>query len=185
MSTDIIAIEQMIEEFKRLIQTGLESIAKASVVYVKAIDENPHNHKRFADSCPLVPASAWSGFEAVGRGWLDYRLLLNGGTANKIMRKLPRSQQTSALDNGVELLLDDGDNLIVKVENLTPKQAKQVFAKDHIRSLGEQRAYIESQHAPTPKEYRPSYTIKRGVLHINAATTLTRKEVTRILMEMD
>lgn len=183
--TEIIAIEKMIEEFKSLIQTGLESIAKASAVYVKAIDDNPNNHQRFADACPLVPASAWSGFEAVGRGWLDYRLLLNGGTANKIMRKLPRSQQTAALDNGVELLLGDGDTLMVKVENLTPKQAKQVFASDHVRSLGEQRAYIESLHAPQPKVYKPSYTIKRGVLHINAATKLTRKEITRILMEME
>ena len=185
MSTEVIAIEKMIEEFKTLIQAGLESIAKASAVYVKAIDENPKNHMRFAESCPLVPASAWSGFEAVGRGWLDYRLLLNGGTANKIMRKLPRSQQTSALDDGVELLIKDGDTLRVQVESLTPKQAKQVFARDHIRSLGEQRAYLESLYAPTPKEYRPSYTIERGVLHINAATKLTRKEVTRILMEME
>jgi len=187
MTTEVVSVEALIEEFKNLVTIGLESIARAAELYVKAIDENPKNHERFATACQHVPASAWSGFEAVGRGWLDYRLLLNGGTATKILRKLPRSQQTAALDNGVEMLINgsEGDTLVVKVENLTPKQAKQVFAKDHVRSKGEQRAYLESQFAPPAKEYRASYEIRRGVLHINAATKLTRKEITRILMEME
>ena len=152
---------------------------------MRAIDENPNNHARFAESCPTVPASAWSGFEAVGRGWMDFRLLLNGGTATRTLRKLPRSQQTAALDNGVELLVNAGETLLVKVEDLSPKQAKQAFAGDHVRSLGEQRAYLENQYDPPSKEYRPSYEIRRGILHINAATRMTRKDVARILLEME
>jgi hypothetical protein len=183
--TEVVSVEDMIAEFRTLFNQGLENIAKAAVIYVKAIDENPNNHARFASNCPTIPASAWSGFEAVGRGWLDYRLLLTGGSASKALRRLPRSQQSTALDQGVEVLVGSGETLLVRVENLTTVQAKQVFAGDHIRSLGEQRAWLEAQHAPESKEYKAAYIIRKDVLHINAATTLTRKELTRILMEME
>jgi hypothetical protein len=188
MSTEVATIDTQIEEFKALFNQGLENIAKAAAVYVNAIDENPNNHERFMHDCPQIPASAWSGFEAVGRGWMDYRLLLNGSATTRTLRKLPRSQQQTALDEGVEVLLrGDGEKetLIVKVENLEPAQRKQVFAKDHIRTLGEQRAWLENQYAPPAKEYRAAYEIRRGVLHINAATQMTRKEVARILLEME
>jgi hypothetical protein len=178
-------VNHLVDEFKELFHQGLENIAKAAAIYVKAIDENPNNHAVFAHKCPNIPMSAWAGFEAVGRGWLDYRLLLIGGSTTKSIRKLPLSQQKLALDSGDEVLVSNGESLIVKVESLTPSQAKQVFAGDHIRSLGEQRAYVESRHSPDAKDYKLAYTIRKDVLHINAATTLTRKELTRILMEME
>lgn len=177
-------IDSAIEKFKSLVERGLKNIEDASKIYVQCLDEDPASAETFRSRCSMIPESAWSGFEAVGRGWYDYRLLLNGGPACRMLRRLPRSQQTSALDDGVEVLVQGGDILKVKVENLSPTQAKQVFAKDHIRSLGAQRAFIEEQVAPKSKEYKPTYTVRGNVLHVNAASKFTRQEITRILMEM-
>ena len=47
----------------------------------------------------------------------------------------------------VPLLLADGSTIMVDVRNLTPDQAQQVFAADHIRSAGEQRAFYEDKKA--------------------------------------
>jgi len=176
---------QQIEAFKALFADGIRKIVEASAIYVEAIDHDPEAAELFAKACPNVPSGAWIGFEAVGRNWMDYRLLLSGGTVTKIMRRLPKSQQTKALDEGVELLVGNGEHLNTQVQNLTPKQARQVFADDHIRDLAQQRAYIESCRPNQSTEYKPSYNVVRGVLHINTPTTITRKELTRILMEMN
>jgi len=56
-------------------------------------------------------------------------------------------QESFANDEPVELMVGNGDTLMVQPSKMTGKQLKQVYARDHIRDLGEQRAWLESRRA--------------------------------------
>jgi hypothetical protein len=65
---------------------------------------------------------------------------------------------------------DEGHSTLkVAIANLTPLQCKQVFAKDAIRSLPAQRAYIESQ--------KTDNEIKNRVLNDEAIWKVTGRKV--------
>ena len=174
-----------IKAFRDAMTEGRDAVARAAQIYVEALDEDPAAHSAFVQGCPGIPASAWSGFEAVGRGWLDKRLLWSEGTQYTAIRRLSRSTQERVLDNGVPILSKDGTELLVRAENMTRQLSSQAFAGDHVRTLGEQRAWQES--LPTVKPPRPegpAYEVKRGKCYILRPTTLTLGDMARAMQEM-
>lgn len=179
--------KRAIDQFRELFATGIEKIHDAAKVYVEAIDADEEAANEFKAAFPGIPHGAWAGFEAVGRGWLDRRLLWGGGNAAGALKRLPLSQQSKSLDRGVEVLAADGSALLVKVEDMTNAQIKQAFASDHLRNLSEQRAWLESkrQKDTEPPSVEMPYEVRKGRLVVNEPTTFTRQDIARILWEIE
>jgi len=179
------------DEFRKHFTAGIEGIVKASEAYVAAIDDNPRYGDEFRDEfADWVPHSAWSQFEAVGRKWLHPKLIMGGmsdRTKSGIVKKLPYSIQERVFDRErFDLLTHDGDTLQVDMIEATASQAKQLCAGNRIRTLSEQKAWIESQRvaeAAPVSEVMP-YTIRDGKVAFRRGVTLTRTELKRLLQDM-
>jgi len=186
-----VTLEGYVKKFREAVERGVNAIEEAAQVYAAALDEHPAAASEFAARCPGIPATAWAGFEAVGRGWVDKRLLWGGGAAQRALKYLPISMQRQALDGGVELLIGSGESLIVNVDNLTADQCRQVFAKDRIRDLGAQRAWVESRNPPasiTPRPAAPFEIVGNGsrrCVRINEPCELQKKDLARLLMDLE
>jgi len=191
MSEAPLATTTAIEEFRKAFNDGICNIVKASEIYVRAIDETPLNADRFRDEfADSIPASAWSGFEAVGRKWMHPKLLM-GGMANRkkstIVKKLPYSTQERIFNRErFSLLVSDGETLEVDVLEATPEQAEQLFNGSETRSIAAQKAWLEAKRVAESVEEPPPlpYTINGGKISFRRGVTLTRSDMKRLLVEM-
>lgn len=136
-------------DFKERIIAGVKSaeqaIQQTASIYLEAITKDPAFRDWIAEEVPEVSGGIWRTLELVGRGQLDARIAAGGCPYGNKLRRLPISEQRQVLDGTVPLLTTNGDTLQVRLEALMPKQADQVFAPGHVRSLAEQRAWIEDR----------------------------------------
>ena len=180
--------EKEIRKFRELLRIGISAMKEASQVYVKAIDRDPAAKQAFSEQLPEIPKAAWSSFEKVGRGQMHEKLLLFGGRVHNLLRTLPLSEQTDALENGIELLLHDGGVMRVMPEALTHSQVSQVFGDGAIRGLEAQRAWMESR-----REYRPAYcraprdgyTVEGTVLVVSEPMSFRLDDLKDIISRME
>ncbi len=178
-----------VAEFREAFSAGVESIVKASGIYVAAIDENTSNAATFQEAFgDIIPASAWGGFEAVGRKWMHPKLLLGGGGrySGKIKR-LPYSTQ-EAIFNGkrFDLMTKTGDTLKVDIRECTPEQVEQLVDGSSVRALSAQKAWLEAraiEPAPQDVEQLP-YVISGGKVIFRRGVSMTKRELNRIISEM-
>jgi len=178
-----------VAEFREAFALGIDNIVRASRIYVEAIDDNPKQADEFrAAFADTIPGTAWSGFEAVGRKWMHPKLLMGGGGkyASKIKRLPYSAQERIFSGERFELLTSTGDKIKVDVREVTPEQVEQLIDGTRIRTLAEQRAWLESRKgvvAAGPTEVLP-YTIEHGKVHFRRGTTLNRAELRRLLTEL-
>lgn len=177
-----------VEEFKQAFARGMESIVSASEIYVQAIDENPNMKDVFIAECAdFIPASAWSGFEAVGRKWLHPKLLMGGGGkyASKIKRLAYSDQEAVFSGKRFEMLTAEGQVLKVDIRQVEPDQADQLFDGTHIRTMAEQKAFIEARKSKPAEEVDVMpYVITDGKVSFRRGVALNKTEMRRILQEM-
>jgi hypothetical protein len=186
-----VTILSRIADFREALQNGINGIVKAAEIYVAAVDADPRDADRFREEfAEWVPASAWSQFEAVGRKWMHPRLLMGGVADRKkstLIKRLPYSTQERVFKRErFDLLISNGEKLKVDIMEATPEQAEQLCNGSTIRTLSEQKAWLESrvvQDKSEPAEVMP-YTISDGRAHFRKNTILTKQEVKRVLMEM-
>jgi hypothetical protein len=149
-------INDIVRKFANAFNQAEDSFRAAGKIYAEAIMEFGQTaRERLAAACPTIAPSTWRRLEALGNGSLDARLLTASSKGAASLRRLPAPIQTRALDEGVEVLIGNGESLRVQVDNLTPDQTRQVFAGDHIRDVSAQRAWLESN---APQIARPSAT---------------------------
>jgi len=181
-----------VELFAEAFQKGIQGIVEASSIYVAAIDSDSTAseafRERFAD---CIPASAWAGFEAVGRKWMHPKLLLGGMTDRKVaarVKKLPYSAQERVFNKErFDLLLLDGQKLKVSPLDCTPEQAEQLFDGPIIRDIPAQRAYLETitrQSKKIPDAEPLPYVISAGRITFRKGVSMSKAELKRIFEGM-
>lgn len=138
--------KQYIKNFRTALQSATENIYSASKIYVEAIDSDPDFKETFQEAFQeTIPTSAWIGFENVGRGVMHQKLLFGGGVNSQYIKKLGISDQDKILNGtSVKMLTSTGDTLMVDAREISKLQANQIFNGSAIRTITEQRAYIES-----------------------------------------
>lgn len=152
--------ESKIKQFGDLLSQIGAGIIAAGKLVVEIVEENPDGKRQLAERYPQISMSFLNQLEAVGRGQMHPKLALAANPGYVKLRKLPISEQVRYVEEPLELVVEkDGefDILLVKASDMTPDQAKQVFADDHVRSQGAQRAYLEDmkQKALTAKRAEP------------------------------
>lgn len=179
----------LVSELVTLIARGIECWQKAGEIVVRLIDDQNQTIEQIAESSEFLTEDIVSRFEQLGRKQLAPGLLIADYPAARCLVKLPYSEQERLLSGSVELLLDGGDTLNVSTKNLTPYQCRQVFDRKYIRTLSAQRAWLESEktksaQSPIPEIEYP-YSIRAGKILIPSACQLTRKDLKRMLNELE
>lgn len=117
------------------------------------------------------------------------QLLFTSSAGAAALRRLPLDIQEKHATEPVELLLANMETLCIDIHNLSPLQASQVFASDHVRSLAEQRAWLEDQatRKSVARVVKPDmpYRVVKTDLVIMEPCKLSRKQLMQLLSEMD
>jgi len=183
-----LTVADKICEFGKILYEGIEKMYEACKLYVEVLDADRTLQASFEEAYPGIPSAAWRRFEAVGRKRIHVKLVTTV-TCHQLER-CSYEEQEQYVENPVGVLLSNGDVLKVEIKNLTLQQSRQVFSKDHVRGIPEQRAYLESlktmEHINnTRKESSPiPYRVSRHRL-IVGGVSFSREDLFRILVEME
>jgi len=166
VTTKAVAVDRL-AEFRTALQAGIDGIVRASEIYVAALDEDPRNADTFrAKFAEWVPAAAWAQFEAVGRKWMHPRLLMGGVSdpkKSKCIKRLPYSTQERIFKRDrFQLLTADGDTLEVDLLEATASQAEQLCGDANMRTLAEQKAWLEARRTAIPKRSGGDHAVHRA-----------------------
>lgn len=183
--------DKEINEFAELVQQGIECWFKAGQIVTRAIDSDPEWASKVTARYPQLTAEIIFRFEQIGRRQMLPQLLVSDCPGYRALRRLPYSMQEAVMSRGVEVLTchnGDYDALMVEPINLTSNQCRQVFAANRIRSLAEQRALVESyelKNRPVKATAIQPYKVRNGRLIVNTPVEFSRKDLARILAEME
>ena len=176
-----------VELFLKYVDAGVEAWENAGRALVQLIDQNPGVIEKILERRPNIRRSTIRAFERIGRGTLLAEVEYSKHPGIKLLGRLGIAEQRKFLKEPVDVLIRKGSELITlkaKVENLLPKQRRQVFAGDHIRSVGEQRLYLESKDAePKSIDLDRPYRVRRGEVVITAPCRLTVQQLLVLLTE--
>jgi hypothetical protein len=193
MNTSVIANESLVHEFVSLINKGIECWSRAGEIVVKLIDDHGLSVSSIAGASQYLTDEMVGRFEQLGRKQIIPNLLISDFPAAKHLFRLPYSEQKRLIDGQVELLLitDQGpETLVVETENLTPSQCKQVFDRTALRSIGAQRAYLESKKEENRltsaiHESEPFYKIRGRKVVFTKACEISSRQLAQILSEIE
>jgi hypothetical protein len=167
------------------IQKSIMETAKEFVMYCEAF---PNIIDELLDR--NIPRTLLTTLDGIGRGKIYEGLLFESGSQYRRLQKCPISEQEKYFNQPIAVVLADGDKLNIKIENLTPAQAKQVFANDHVRTDAEQRAYLESLKtdyavkAVINMAEKPKYICDKEGIVTRDGLRITKSELLDIVQKM-
>jgi len=176
-----------IKEFKDGCSQGITGFIKAGKAYVAALDADPNNWNLFRAALPGFTESVWRQYEELGRGKMYFGTITAGQHKSKIMKMSYTVQKLIAGGQKYELLLPNGDVLNIDPREITLRQAKQLYANDHIRTVSEQRAWLAENPIIQIGEEKPEplpIICSKGHVTVTRAVKLTKKQVQEILMQI-
>ena len=162
-----------------LILKGIECWVEAGEIVAAALDAEPDCMDRI---CTVTGLSAdiVRRFEQIGRREIYPKLLANTGVGFIKLSACSYREQKLYSENPIPLAIqnDDGsmDTLQVLASNMTASQVKQSFAKNHVRDLSEQRAWLESERKrQADKALRDNVEIQDAAFVIKGHRVIFRK----------
>lgn len=182
--------QEALDGFKGKFSAATEAILDASRFYVQAITEKPERAELFREAMPMFTETRWRLIENIGRGNALPDLFTAPPSVLRQLEAMPISAQQVFSAKGAPLLLPNGDSINVTMGRMTPEQARQLVAYDHVRTLAEQKVWLEKEkhRAVTlhSRRIETGYKIEKGQIVITSDGTLvlTRKQLLAILAEM-
>lgn len=152
--------DDKIRQIRECLQRGQKEFALAGELVVEIIEKTGKSLEDLSGALN-IPMDILAKLERIGRKQLNPELWMADFAAASKMMRLPLSEQNRLMREPVEVfVMKDGnpDKMCLPVAVLTAPQVKQVFARNYVRPLAEQRAWIEAQVVPPSKE-----TTKRDV----------------------
>jgi hypothetical protein len=177
------------EKLGQLILLGLQGKLMACKLYVELINKKPESKEIIHEKYPFISESDWSKMESVGRGALIPQLLGGGHNANSLSG-CPVSEQEKYNEKPIDVLIKNNgqyDTIKIYYYNLSTFQRKQVFAKSHVRTVAEQKAYLlsgEAEKAIVHAENGKPYHAIKGFLIIKTPCKIPYRDITYLLNEM-
>lgn len=140
-------VKSELSRVSELIIKGVECWIEAGEIIAKTLQENPKSMERICEVTGLSEDIV-RRFEQIGRKEIYPKLLANTSIGYRKPVSCPYREQQHYSENPVVLLVAENgktDTLKVNVAHLTVGQARQAFASNHVRTIPEQRAWIESE----------------------------------------
>lgn len=175
------------QAFAELLAKGFEAWLDAGKIAAAELDKNPDWAEEVAKLPPFPTEQVVKTFARMGRMQLHPLLACPGRIGLQRLARLPYRLQEKHLKEPVEVLVSNGETLKIDVHNLTEEQAVQVFSRDDIRDLPEQRAWMEGQRlqsAPPTRANLP-YRYDKKELVVLVPCKFTRKELAQLLADME
>ena len=135
-----------IQDLRECLTRGRDAFVDAGNLVVEALDEGGISLAGLYDATE-IPIDVLAQLERIGRKQLNPQLLLADFPAARQMERLPMSEQDRLLSDPVDVyVVKDGkpDKMKIPIHALSGKQVKQVFARNYVRGLAEQREWIDS-----------------------------------------
>lgn len=143
---------------------------------------------------PINP-DVWKQLSDVASGRVDPRLFSYSWEVIRALLPMPREMQTKIIDEGFDVLSTDGSALRVSLKDATKTQRTIAFARDHIRTLPEQKAVASTLLAPPPPpagsrayvyasrapEGKAQIEVRGGKVYIVGSAVLTAADLLRFL----
>jgi len=179
--------KDVLKDFQNALEDGINGFLRAGDVYVRAVDHDPDYGERLQEQFQhMVPSKAWNQLEALGRKWIHPKLLLGGMSDPKktnLVKRLPYSTQTKVFNGGrFPLLVSNGDHIEVDLTDATYEQCKQICGQGTVRTLSQQKAYVEQ--AKLKQEIKPQelpYHINGGKITFRKNVSMSRAELKQLL----
>lgn len=153
-----------------------------SEAYVSALAMNP---KIKADLEEMgISRRLLARMEMVGAGKIDHRLALETHAAARSVMLLPMSDQVNVLDHGVEVMDTDTEVRRIPVDQLSPKQVSQVFANGEVRTLAQQRTYLQEHDLRQVVEEQPNCKVGKDSVSIRHGGKFSRAVIAGWLAQM-
>ena len=162
MKTELTTIwkSEQLEKLRECLTRGREAFVQAGELVVDAIESGGLTLDELREATG-IPTDVLAQLERIGRKQLNPHLMLADFPAARPLMRLPLSEQDRLMKEPVEfLIIKDGevDKMSLPVATMTVPQVRQVFARNYVRPLAEQRSWLESQSEPVVKA-----TLRRDV----------------------
>jgi|SRR5581483_9663783 len=194
MSKALQTTTDSVQTFINLFHGAQSSLIALGEHTAASIDADPDFADKVCLAYPELTMEFIHKCELVGRKKLHPRLVISEGPGVSRLRRMPLALQEKFISQPLPLVIRKDNNveiLNVDLLNLSADQAKQVFdcEKQEVRSEAAQRAWLEDQAAkalpPTPKGINLPYRITGGKLVVMETCTFTRKDLAKLLAEME
>lgn len=179
---------ELIQAFSEALLRASADIEEAARILVQIVSNDPNGREHVLEACPSLKSDWFDGLLRIGRKQMYHELLFATAPGCKALRRCDYGEQVKYVSQPIELLLirDRGpETLLAPVAALTPAQVKQVFQRSHIRSLGEQRIWLEAQK-PKPRTVKTpeAYSVRRGRIEIHGPCSLDAADLARFQLEL-
>jgi hypothetical protein len=177
-----------IEQITRHITEGIESWHKAGKIVADLLDRDAEAIEKICEACPMVTPGILKSLARIGRSELMPERLVRQGIAYAKLRELPISMQKKYIKEPIPVLIQTAngpDTLNVTIDNLTPKQARQVFSSDGVRDLAAQRAWIaDNTFTILPEAESLPYEVHGKTVVFTRPCKLTRSDLHALLSQV-
>lgn len=194
--------QSVLQEILRSVQVSMDSLAKAAQLWIGLPSKT---RKRIVNQTNASYQDFWDKLDRVGRGELHPQLATVGGTAAKLLGKLPLEAQEKYLRELVPVVVSKGkgwDTRLVDVAEMSEDQRKQVFkmAADGtvtVREAEAQQVWLSEKAArrllqdgvaeSLRKVERNGWRVEKGRVWVKPASIeagLTRRQVEQMLKDL-
>lgn len=168
--------------FLTALKLGVDSLSEAGKLLVQLIEADPAATMRLREKYH-ISSGVLRTLENIGRGNLLPELF-----NHPQLGRMPLSEQKRLVGGDVDMLVFDkkGEPTFIKINllNAPAEVRKQVVNGNHIRSLGEQRAYLEAtanmKHESAEKPQPAPWRVVGRVVRITRPIDLTSRDLLTI-----
>ena len=176
--------DQICERIKLSLAGAASEMLAACALVLELIDAHGWAVEDVAERAGIPPVFA-RNLERVGRKRLLPELVWGESPGRRRLARFPIEEQRRLMSEPLDVATVKGDVLQVGVDNLTPELCRQVFDGRRVRSLGEQRAWMEGEERGKKPSGVADYEVVGRHLVINAPCKISRAQCARALAEME
>lgn len=177
--------ESLCSQIKLRLESSATEIVEACRLVLVLIDEHGWTPEEIATKCEIPPLFI-RNLQRVGRQRLAPELVWGETMAKRRLARLPLPEQERLLRNPVLVITASGDELLCGVDNLTPELCRQVFSGNKLRTVPEQRVWLETEARRHKEEKKATgdYEVVGKVLVVHVGCKFTASQLARVLAEM-
>lgn len=175
---------EICEQVKLKLAGAASEMLSACALVIELIDTHGWTAEEVAEKANIPPVFA-RNLERVGRNRLLPELIWGETPGRRRLARLPLQEQSRLMSVPLEVATSKGDVLQVGVDNLTPELCRQVFDGSRVRSLGEQRAWLEVEGRKVKPLGVADYEVVGRQLVVHSPCKMSRAQCARALAEME
>lgn len=138
-------IDARIERFSELVAKGVELWIEAGDLLCQLFHEDNNVFGSLQREHPWMTTDVLNWFLRIGRREVYPYLLLDQSPGARELIRLDYDTQRRVFDSDIDVATSPERTEKLRLSHLTPRQARLVFSKNGLRTVGEQREYLAKE----------------------------------------